>query len=555
MDFTDEVLPAGWRKRITPKGVVYYINSKYVVKMNLEEVLDYEENMSRSGLSKGGVTRSGVVKRERPRKDDISKEHLARNLAQSGAIPSTTPKPVDGAPGWREMYSVSKQRVYYYNINTRESTWRHPVTNVKSEVVPADVLALANSIQDMQISKYRRRTGERSEPRRVAETKQEERKGGDMDEESDDDDSEPAGAGISRTENRTTRTIPKTVALDTVGKMIVKDCDKLRGLSWNSNSCYMDSVLMALMAVPSHFIQTILSVDLARVALPATGFTCNPDPVKDLRARENIQTILNDIYDFIHGKTRLRRKTCKLLRRAFRDCPHRERFSGHGLKDAGEFLSYLLSIFPVNTAVKERVTYVTNTTDPNPSRGRLLQTSKAVDRNASVVQYVHINEVYFNEYTGSSTADLVTVSQDDRFNENNLFYHEETGNVYRRRIEELTILNAPFIIFNVQRKSLYIPFDNTELNYDWIITLQNGKQFNLTAIVCYISMEESEDSSGSSDEEEMGHYVTYFKCKEKWYYYDGIKSKKITYVGIGDNLEHLEVNPKKNGTLFFSTPA
>ncbi|NDE14248.1 hypothetical protein EBZ80_04885 [bacterium] len=106
------------------------------------------------------------------------------------------------------------------------------------------------------------------------------------------------------------------------------------GLVWEGNSCYMDSVLFALLAAPSAFVQ--------RRFFGAT----DPEPlVRDVReALLSVAVRIRASEEWFRG--------ARILRRALR--PHRDAlraypdFCGSGQQEALEFLQLILSVFGLN---------------------------------------------------------------------------------------------------------------------------------------------------------------------------------------------------------------
>lgn len=313
----------------------------------------------------------------------------------------------------------------------------------------------------------------------------------------------------------------------------IDDCPSFRGLDYTGNSCYQDSTLLALFAVPNNFItENILQKDLKPISKSEQKLiSCGRNPKKDFKYRKNIQDILIDITESMRGKKETR--YCSGLRQAIQNCPGAERFHGTGTQDAGEFLLYLFSIFQVEGVEKVRETSVTNYLEPIPKRIKQIREVKEKSSPLISIQDPGGKNLKLSEYLYSI--------EDAVFDSDNLYRHEKSGKLYKRRIESSKVVKAPYIVFNVQR--LYIDNRGIERrNHTPVICPEEihvgDNTLKLHAIIIHVSV----------------HYTCYIRCNKFWYWYDDNPSSRHHYiklVGSYDDMLNSEPNPRRLGTLYF----
>jgi hypothetical protein len=240
--------------------------------------------------------------------------------------------------------------------------------------------------------------------------------------------------------------------------------------------------------------------------------------------RKNIQKELCKIANSIRGEGDVR--DCSDLRKCLSYCKGSQEFHRGGMQDAGEFLLYLFNIFEVNLMKKSRVTYVTNSLS-NPPKNYVktfeeIQTSTPLLSINSHDLEPGINVIDFLEQT------------DDALFEKEDFYRDETGQRYRRRIENINVISSPYIVFNIERlgydklgREVYL---NVPVEFSENIVL-GGMFLKLHSVVVHNNM----------------HYTCYIKYGKSWYYYDDIREPLIREVG------KIPEDVKKNCTLLFYT--
>jgi len=307
----------------------------------------------------------------------------------------------------------------------------------------------------------------------------------------------------------------------------------LLGLLSNiGNSCYLDSVLLSLLTVQNEFVDShILYAQLKN--RPVSRLDCIPEntpklPEIDLRNRNRVQNELIKITNSIRGNKDVKR--CTSLRKILESCPHEEDFSDTRQKDAGEFLGYILNIFDTNVAVKQFDIYHTN--DLNSDIDNIPKTDTNIDNKASIVHTIYHNDL-LNIPNNTKINSLLTSIEDSGELEPDNYI-----NGYKRRVEVQTIIQAPYLIFNLKRASPYSTRTiSTKIIPDKTIIVGN-KSLSLSAIVVHRG-----SRSG-------GHYTAYLKLGQVWYYYNDL-GPSIKRVGTYKNLLSYDPSPIKYGTLHF----
>ena len=155
--------------------------------------------------------------------------------------------------------------------------------------------------------------------------------------------------------------------LSSIGPVVVPPtpvglCANVRGLDWKRNSCYMDSSLQCMLAVPSVLNHYLLNVELDE--RPPRLVSCGIDPVSDLTNRGRLQEELRYIASTIRGNASVENtaETADKFRLLLRTCNLAEgrRWWSPRTQEAGEFISWLLDLFPVARGVATQRSYVTN---------------------------------------------------------------------------------------------------------------------------------------------------------------------------------------------------
>lgn len=361
--------------------------------------------------------------------------------------------------------------------------------------------------------------------------------------------------------NKSQWTIP---TVDTkVDRNISTSCTNLRGLSWTGNSCYLDSALFSFFAVPTRFADQLINMDLVMNPIldPRFGgnnWPCGITKEEDLANRQLVQEQLRHIANSIRG-TGPFVKYCSKLRQTLKACSDPENYHGEGFADSGEFMTYILNMFPLNIAQKKVVTYATNYLGVGeiPSH-ELVKTSESWDYNANVIHFVPMS-ILEQADDGVNISKFLRQTEDSgELTSENMFEPDGFGGIkYKRRIAIETLEYTPYLIFNIKRVGVQIlqpdkkngkvrvheVFIRKRINPEPIVTLSNGQKFELSAVVIYIG---------------RPHYVSIVKCNGVWYYYndnpsgDNYELRKIG--NYEDVVRKAPYNPNTNGTQYYYTP-
>jgi ubiquitin C-terminal hydrolase len=333
-------------------------------------------------------------------------------------------------------------------------------------------------------------------------------------------------------------------------------CQNLRGLKWTDNSCYLDSALLALFATPTDFTNNLINMDLATNPIPPPAYgrdswPCGHNREEDLANRRLVQAQLRHIAQSIRGEGPFV-EYCFNLRQTFKLCPDPENYAGTGFADSGEFITYILNMFPLNLAQKKTVSYATNYVSQGeiPSQD-LIETSTTYDCNASVIQFVPMENLKNSPDSVNISSFIRILTDSGELTPENLYKpYGDTGQMFKRRISVSTLEYTPYLIFNIKR----IGIDFTTRDWGEVflrkpitpepeIILRNGQRFALSAVVMY---------TGGN------HYVCTVKCGGSWYYFDDAPSKNnYTLEEMGtyeDVVRHAPYNPNTNGTQYYYAP-
>jgi len=311
---------------------------------------------------------------------------------------------------------------------------------------------------------------------------------------------------------------------------VESDCDKLGFLKNTGYSCFLDSSLFGLFIFPCDFIQDCILYSKLK---HRDKFYCGNTREKDLENRQKVQLALIDIESTIHDGKNV--KTCTNLRKVLKNCPNSEKYHLPGMKDAGEFLQYILDMFPTNVAYKKTVVFGTNSTEIIIPKNDLYKTTERTDKSSTVIQFVDNNTLSKLSTTRSTDIrKLLTQVDDTGIFEG--FTDEKSGKTFKRKITITTMESTPYLIFRMDRLNYTGRVLNTPILPSEVVSVNSEERFSLSAIVTYINK----------------HYVCYFKCLTDWYLYDDLSG--ITSIGSYKDMIYSNPSPVKNGTLYFYIP-
>lgn len=312
------------------------------------------------------------------------------------------------------------------------------------------------------------------------------------------------------------------------------NCDSFNGLKNTNNSCYQDSVFIALFAVPNRFIhEQILTKDLRRLSENPDWRICGDDARTDFENRQAIQDEIINITNSIR-KTNVV-KTCSNIRKLFRYCKDvfGEPYHSKEQLDAGDFISYLFRLFNVNGVTFTLSGGVTNDLGDDPD---ILPTETRVERDMPPIIPIRFTE----DDEEIDLRNKIIETTDVEYDEANLVNY--AGHYFKRRIEQRIYTEAPYLVFIVNRIH---GFDDeqeyltTEINCPETLTV-NRKELTLHAIVVH--------EGGLHG----GHYTCYIQCKGEWYYYNDLSTRKMfKRIGSYKKMMKSSPNPREQGTLYF----
>lgn len=317
-------------------------------------------------------------------------------------------------------------------------------------------------------------------------------------------------------------------------KLIKKDyyCKTFKGLHYENQSCFIDSTLLCLLAIPNkHINKLILEKNFDTIDYNFDkGRPCNKNKQKDIKYKKEIQKQLINIKNYMRGHKKVN-YNCINLRKSLENCPsNTQNFHIPGEQnDAGEFLSYLFDIFDVSTATFKEENFFKNKGIKDQIR------SNTVEDNLQR-PVVTIFSSLFNKKSDKNISQFLRQTELTRFEEDNL--PKINGKTYNSRLTKKTYSRSQFYIFNFPRED-YIPSQN------WVKVkapesfIYENKTFYLTSIVIH---------TGS------GHYVSVVKCENDWFFYNDIDNtikSRVKKIGSYDKMLQIKPDPQKNGTLFF----
>jgi hypothetical protein len=292
-----------------------------------------------------------------------------------------------------------------------------------------------------------------------------------------------------------------TNALDILGPVeplvpAIGGCE-FNPLDWVGSSCYVDSVLFALLAIPNSFVtETILDAVLTENPRKTHKYPCAPhlkigqvaNAQVDLENRGRVRNELLAISESLKGGPYV--ETCQTLRNILRSCPHPEKYESPGDKDAGEYLAFLMSMFPDTEQV---------VLENKKFRDDELISSKVEYSN--LVWDVPVEQILYETPDRLlTTRDLLEVTYDG---------YEYT--------DVSTVVSAPYLIIHLMRCDGDGDCETEKDGFSSIpvlplehLTLESGKRLALSALVYW----------------ENAHYTCSIRCENLWYYYnDGAEDK------------------------------
>lgn len=339
---------------------------------------------------------------------------------------------------------------------------------------------------------------------------------------------------------------------------ISKKICNITGLNYTGNSCYMDSVLLSMFAIPNKVItDNILEKDLnilKSIDRPLWS-KCSSNIDSDIKKRQNIQIALKNITNSIRGNGNI--KTCSKLRSLIKYCPGTQPFHGTEPQDSGEFLAYLLNLFQVDIATVTQLTYGSNTVKSKPE---WVLVRKNIDNYSSPIIDVTSTKL-LNIKEGYDITKFLKQTDKAILQPSELWTPDKTKPhiTYNRRKEVFKII-SPIVIFNINRtygKPMFskpITVEEIKNKRGKFIGIETRQIFkNIYAPETIIIKEKQLNLSAIVVHTGGAHYIAFFKCNSEWFRYNNVERDKITYIGSYHNMSKSNPNPMSHGTLFFYT--
>jgi ubiquitin C-terminal hydrolase len=283
------------------------------------------------------------------------------------------------------------------------------------------------------------------------------------------------------------------------------DNNNVNGLTWERNSCYIDSVLVCLFVNDIPFINDSI---------------LNSTKIEKID-NNSIRSELNNIASFIRGGDTDYTLTCEELRKRISVTLQSDVYDTDETGDPSEFLFDLFTLFPLtNAALVKRISYYKNDDE------RVWKKSSEHEQKESVVREITtINKKFLRDYLDYKLINT--------FDDENAFT-VRPGLKANNSLQRVIIYDTPFLIFYVTRRRPE-GLDDSVLIPNQTITLMNGKMLVLYSCVVYTG----------------GHYVSYYKHKDDWYVYNDIAINDVKLVGSYDDMLNLRISPIKYGVQFF----
>ena len=313
-------------------------------------------------------------------------------------------------------------------------------------------------------------------------------------------------------------------------------CDKLRVLTWDKNSCYMDSVLFALFSTPQPFVDKFM---LKQRYTSTMDGLCG-DQSRDMFTA--FKKVLKQIVDDLRESTQSK-KVCHSFRqflRTYASCAFVEissPFANHQQQEAFEFLQFILSGFGFGRRkVGAEIVYRKRYGLKLNSKIEWKEWFSRDDNTYSIVHRVPYQEFTTHKNLGSYLHYKI---KDCSLNLQDTKWNGEPVNCF----EEHVILQkfADLLILSIERENPASGvIHHQALQIPPTITDCNGKILTLDAVVVHL---------GKTTK--SGHYVCFKKCDDQWFLMDDMKSKLVTYTSWSEVLRSSLANVRTHGVLYF----
>ena len=299
------------------------------------------------------------------------------------------------------------------------------------------------------------------------------------------------------------------------------------GLTYTGNSCYQDTVLISLLAIPNKFIdREIVNKDIDKISsdekreIKCSEYSIKNDRIRRSKIKKEIIKIMNSMRN--KGE---KVETCSMLREYIKDCPSLggQEFHETGTQDAGEFLLYLFSLFNIEKTTTRYIQNIaTNDLKNKVSELETYIVSSYREELVSPIVSIHSNSLI------DTNIDYYLNFEDDTIFGEKDTYVASDNKKYKRKIMYDLIKDSQYLIFKIERLT-----GNNVRKYNRIvpnesIVLQSDRKLYLHSIIVHKST----------------HYTCYIKCENSWFYYNDM-GNTFEYIGsYKDMIENKQTSDK-----------
>ena len=279
------------------------------------------------------------------------------------------------------------------------------------------------------------------------------------------------------------------------------ECEKIGFLENENNSCYIDSIFMALFHKPNVFSKMIVKDDVVMT----------PDTKLIRKLHEQVR----NLHDSIRGAQTF---TCTSMRKLLTRMNTQDREFTTAQLDPRDVMSILNNSFGFDKLNMKAIS----------SREKKVGDKWVKIREDEIVSIPYYYEMFAEEDIFQKGKVVFTNIIDD------------TDKGSQRILNRITKTKFMFIFVKRVRQSLEGERYLDKNTIEFPLAIDTGKDLDLQSIICHKGT-----IAG-------GHYIVYLKCKKKWRKYDGLESGMAEYESIDDLLSHdKNIKQQCTGLVYF----
>jgi hypothetical protein len=311
---------------------------------------------------------------------------------------------------------------------------------------------------------------------------------------------------------------------------------QLRGMTnYGGFSCYMDSALFALFAIPNKFItQHILEKDVSTIQK-----MCN---LKEIQ--KSLQALTKKIRGGQGSSFTCQPLLTSIQKYCRRDIPENYRFYQPEQRDPLDVIDFLFQLFDVvpKTSITRQTTYKTYQTPAQSTQHdqqHKQYKSRSVTKNNNCIWHVPPTSLV----TPSLSQNLTQITEEDDL----ATPFQEEGNLFRYRHVKTTFKVPSYFIMSldrIERAQVVHRFIETEVTPS--AQIQSCQLFAIIVQTGFVGGTRTGGYIGN------GHYKCYFKNNGQWYLYDDIVRSNIKRIGTYEQLIRIEEVLTRSMLLFYS---